>query len=341
MAFQKSKTSNNLITRSISSCSILLFISFFLAIGSCREGVQKTLPSSTGKTGEIIVALEDRFIGSTVEEAIRGCLESEHPALPQPEERFRISIVPKTAFLGLLKNHKNILIVETGEGDTKVSVKRNVWALPQLACRIKGNSEKELTAFINKEPTLIANEYTKEEHRRLIAKFEKSKDLKLEEYLIETHSLSMAIPKGFSIAANKEKFSWIRKETAETSIGLLVYEYPYKDSSSLFTKPLIAARDSVTKLYVPGPAKGSYMSTMKDFIPISRSIYFDKRSAVELKGLWKVIGDFMGGPFISYSIADLNTGRIVCIEGYVYAPKYSKRGYVLQIESILLSMKIQ
>jgi hypothetical protein len=253
--------------------------------------------------------------------------------------------------LGLLKNHKNILIVESTKlkyktpfdppSEANLNTKRNVWASPQLACRIKGNNEKDLTAFINKESTLIANEYTKEEHRRLIAKFEKSKDRKLEEYLIETHSLSMAIPKGFSIAANKEKFSWIRKETAETSIGLLVYEYPYKDSSSLFAKPLIAARDSVTKLYVPGPAKGSYMSTMKDFIPISRTIYFDKKSAVELKGLWKVIGDFMGGPFISYSIADLNAGRIVCIEGYVYAPKYSKRGYVLQIESILLSMKIQ
>ena len=107
----------------------IFILGFFLAL-SCGEVNEKTLPASTGKTGEIIVVLEDRFIGSIVEESLRNCLECEHPALPQPEALFRISIVPKSAFTGLLKNHKNLLIVKYNKKDPALIEKKRYLGVP-------------------------------------------------------------------------------------------------------------------------------------------------------------------------------------------------------------------
>ena len=60
---------------------------------------------------------------------------------------------------------------------------------------------------------------------------------------------------------------------------------------------------------------------------------------MELRGLWNVKGDFMGGPFVSYAILDTNHNKILYLEGFVYAPKYNKRNYIKRLEAILLSLK--
>lgn len=64
---------------------------------------------------------------------------------------------------------------------------------------------------------------------------------------------------------------WLRRETDDMSMGLLIYETPYRDTSDLNPQHLVAVRDSVVKKYVPGPLDGTYMTTDKNmFILFSR-----------------------------------------------------------------------
>jgi hypothetical protein len=59
----------------------------------------------------------------------------------------------------------------------------------------------------------------------------------------------------------------------------------------------------------------------------------------EMRGMWKVVNDFMGGPFLSYTFVDNRTGKLVTVEGFYYEPNQKKRNMMLQLEAIAYSLK--
>ena len=57
-----------------------------------------------------------------------------------------------------------------------------------------------------------------------------------------------------------------------------------------------------------------------DVLPSYEEVEFDGHFALEVRGLWKMENDFMGGPFYSLTIVDEARGRLLTVEGYAYAP---------------------
>ena len=104
---------------------------------------------------------------------------------------------------------------------------------------------------------------------------------------------------------------------------------------------IIRVRDSIVEKYIPGPIDGSYMTTDKEFLkPVFKTLPdFPAGYAVETRGLWNVVGDFMAGPFVSYSIVNPESDKIITAEGWVYYPNKDKRDLLRQLESILYSLK--
>ncbi len=68
--------------------------------------------------------------------------------------------------------------------------------------------------------------------------------------------------------------------------------------------------------------------------------YEGEHYAVLMKGLWTVVNDFMGGPFVLNVVLDQKNERVVYMMGYVYAPEGKKRNMMRQVESIIYSMQI-
>jgi hypothetical protein len=66
----------------------------------------------------------------------------------------------------------------------------------------------------------------------------------------------------------------------------------------------------------------------------------DSKYTFEMRGLWKVENEFMGGPFISYSVLDQEKSKILHLYGFVYAPKLNKRNYIRQLDAILRTAKL-
>ena len=98
-------------------------------------------------------------------------------------------------------------------------------------------------------------------------------------------------------------------------------------------------RNAMLKDLVPGQSKGSYMVTEMNF-PISfKHFDFQKNYAVEMRGLWKVNGDFMGGPFVNISFLDSVNNRIICMDAYVYYPNHNKRELLRELEAIMYTYK--
>ena len=106
-----------------------------------------------------------------------------------------------------------------------------------------------------------------------------------------------------------------------------------------FNNPGIEA--AIRELFGMEISDGSYMITSDAFKPGYQLFRLEGRLWCELRGFWDVEGDFMGGPFVSYTTVDTETNRIFTLDGYVYAPdlnKPRKRNYIRGIEHLLYTI---
>ena len=103
---------------------------------------------------------------------------------------------------------------------------------------------------------------------------------------------------------------------------------------------LIAARDSMTKKYIPGAIKGAYPIVAQKFgFPLINNLQIASRNGVEMRGLWESVRDKMGGPFYSFSFIDQSGQYIITVDGFVYAPEENKRDYLREVEAIVKSIR--
>ena len=87
------------------------------------------------------------------------------------------------------------------------------------------------------------------------------------------------------------------------------------------------------KVNIPGAREGMYMSTdslMTDVRPTSVQGDY----ALEARGLWRIKGDFMGGPFVSYTTVNTQTNEVITLDCYVYSPSLPKRNYMRSLEHL-------
>lgn len=317
--------------------NFILVLLVAISISSCSESKSKD-PNSTGRASEIImVTTEGKWTGP-VGDSVRKTLTNSMEGLPADESEFTVVFIPQKNFSKLLQSHRNVLIVDINaqNGASKVETLKNVWSHPQRVIKIIASSD---TAFFNifaKHSEAIRELFNQNERARFSAQNSLSRNFEVEKLLSEGFGINMVIPKNFYKAKKTNDFVWLRSEATTMSLGLMIYTYPYKDTAQLNPKAVLAARDLFTKLYIPGPTEGSYMTTEREnYEPVSRKLLFKNLYAVETRGLWRTEGDFMGGPFINYAIVDAPRQRIIVFDGYVYYPNKPKRNYIRQLESII------
>ncbi|PCH97827.1 MAG: hypothetical protein COB85_02430 [Bacteroidetes bacterium] len=317
--------------------SLLLFTFAFIA---CDTNKSELLPGSTGKSGEVIVVIAQNHWESSLGSAIRKVLAQPYPALPQEESLFNVVNVKTAAFKGILRRHKNILYLDIRDSSKEAMVKKKeVWAKGQIVVTIYANNNLAAAKLILSRSQKLISYFADADRYRLMKGYSKIKNKKVIDELEKNLQIKLSIPMGYDVASKANRFMWIRKETGETSQGLFIYDYPYTDKKSFSVESIVHFRDSLTRAYVPGALEGSYMKVVKEFPPVVKEVSFNDNYAIEVRGLWDVEGDFMGGPYLSYTILDIEHNRVICAEAYVYAPKFSKRDYLRQMEAILLTLK--
>ncbi len=322
--------------------SLIVFFPFlFVSCGNEKSG----LPKSTGKTAEIIVVTDSKAVWkSEIGESIRQFFSQEYAILPQPEPLFNLINIRLEDFnkSQLFQFHHNIFIVQIDKksSEPKLEVQKDHWTSPQRVVIMQAPNDTSLVNFFNEKKQIIAGIFTTCEHERLISTFKAFKELKVQNAIKENFHFTLTIPSGFYVAKKMADFAWIRKETDKNSQGLLIYTYAYTDTSAFSPERIISYRDTITKAYIPGPSEGSYMTVADEYVePVSTRINFNGMFAVKTIGLWRLEGDFMGGPFINYTFIDEKRNLVVTIDGYVYAPNAPKRNLLMQLEAIIYSLK--
>ena len=299
---------------------------------------------SVGGTSEVLLITQnDEQWNGQMGQAVRDFFEQEQYGLPQPEKNFKVAHINIDAFNDMFKRHRNLIIAKIDE-DIKnplVETQKNWMSEPQYVIRITAPSEESWVKVFESQKEGLKLMFDQNERERFMEFFRPTTDSKIVAQLKKKFGVTMNIPEGYFIGVDQDDFMWIRKETDDMSMAFMVYELPYKDTSDFNPDNIIRVRDSIAKKYIPGPIDGSYMTTDKDFlVPVFQTLpKFPAGYAVETRGLWNVVGDFMAGPFVSYSIVNPEHNKIITAEGWVYYPNKNKRDLLRQQESILYSLK--
>ena len=82
------------------------------------------------------------------------------------------------------------------------------------------------------------------------------------------------------------------------------------------------------------------MATETRLDQIQNITKYNGNYASEMRGLWRVKNDFMGGPYISLAVLDESNQRVIVAFGYVYAPSKEKRNFLRQVEAMIYSLKL-
>ena len=294
--------------------------------------------SSSGKTCEVLLAIDKQVnIGATAD-LLDSILRETQPGLPQPEPRFDVVTVPVSSLHNtqMFQMHRNIIQCDVTPGNPdKLYIGHDKWASPQVMVDVAASNDSSLRALLRQHASTIRRELYLAEHRRMEGAFFRDRNVELMQRFEKKFGFSMIFQQDYRWAREDADFVWIRKETKDFSLGILVHTMPYRDETQLTPEKIDNRLDTMMRREVPGPAEGSYMGTERRLEIDHRQVDYEGIDyCIETRGQWRVFGDFMGGPFVCYSLLSPDHTQVVDILGFVYCPRFDKRDYLMQVEGI-------
>lgn len=337
----------------------VLYFSFLIFFSSC----QLPKKNAVGKEKEIIViadSLEFTNFANSIQYVFEKFIYT-----PQPEKFF---ILNRKGFeeLNKFKNRKNIIIIaplnsesETAQylntvfdslskakvyEDKGVSVnKYNLWANNQLVMYITAPTFEDLNRFLLNNGDRLFYAFQNISNKRLYEslynpKYER-KDI--EAKILFQHNWFIYVQADFHLAINDtlNNFVWLRRAPgSEMERWIFVYYVDNASPEALHIDTIKQIRNKITEKYYRSSDDQHYVLLEDNFFNAMEA-NFNGRYAIATQGLWKMSDLGMGGPFINYTFYDEKQKRLYMLDASVYAPKFSKRDIIQQLDVILQSFK--
>ncbi|HPR31181.1 MAG TPA: DUF4837 family protein [Prolixibacteraceae bacterium] len=322
----------------------LLLAGTLTILHSCSNRSQTSMMKNvTGKAGELVVVIPQDIWAGETGQTMKEILAQPHLGLPQDEPIFDVISIPHEAFADIFKTTRSLLLVtvQPSADSTGVTFQRNTYAYTQTIVSIRARNAGELRDLFLEASDKIIAFYLKAEKDRMVMNYAKYNEKVVSKATEEQFGITLNVPPGFVVAEKTDDFMWLRYEKTldDFDQGIFIYTYPYESDSTFTLDYLLAKRNIFLKNHVPGPIEGSYMTTERELPILLNTLKKNGNYAAEMRGLWRVENDFMGGPFISLSILDLLQKRVVTFDAYVYAPGKNKRNLLWQVESMIQSVQ--
>ncbi|PLX09729.1 MAG: hypothetical protein C0598_11620 [Marinilabiliales bacterium] len=323
---------------------LILIVSTLLF--SCTQQTKSKKPRSIGNTSEIIVVVQnENQWDDTIGVSIKKAFAADQYGLNQSEAMFRLSHVKQKDLSDLLRKHHNLFVVNIDRSAKKplLEYSDNLYSEPQSVYKLTASSEDEFVRIFNNNVDRFIQSFQKTDRDRILEVFRSTQNAEAVTQVKKKTGIKMVIPKDFYLAKDLNDFIWLRKEQVDMSQALFIISDEYIDTLQFSKESILSRIKTSLKNNVPGAVYNSYMSIDEEFIPpVSKVITdFPGEYAVEMTGAWKVVNDFMGGPFKAYTFYNSSTNKIVTIMGYVYKPNSDKRNLLKQVEAMIYSIKIE
>lgn len=321
---------------------LAVLIVLVCTILSCNEGTkqnQRMVPKSSGNLYNVSVVVDNELWNGNVGDAIRDVLTTVVPGLPQPEPMFDINQIPPQVFSGFAAKNRIVLKIEKSD-KSEIKIATDAYAQPQKVIVISGPNNTKLIEVLkaNKDKILDTFKNQEIEARQALTNNSLHTNNNIEKKL----GISIKFPSIYRIAKEDGDFFWVRKNLTTGTNNFMVYQVPLDaiDKEGDITQQIITIRDSVGKKYIPGPIDGSYMKTEEAYTPFLFTTIIDNKPTYEVRSTWDIEGTYNAGPFVNYMVEDKINNRYVVLEGFTFAPSVNKRDYILELESIIKSLKI-
>lgn len=319
--------------------SILLF--------SCTDEGAKTLPSGNGREGELLVVIDTFYWKGKTGNAIIRTLGRDMDALPQDEPLFALFNVEHKNFEKLLQRNINLLLIEIDKNAEKVKLSKatDLWATNQIVLKIIGKNDLEIADYINSNGELLEVYFLEAERKRMRSDIRKISDKVLGKKIAEK-GIEIDIPQGFQIVEEQGNLIWLKQTLLKQHAGnsneiiknIILYSEDYISENQFDTNYIHQLRDSLGKKYIVGN-KGEYWTTEYLYKPLYKNFNHNGAYAASIKGLWKLEGFYMGGPFVQYAILDEKNAKVWYAMIFVFCPQFDKRSYVRELEAMLSGIK--
>lgn len=322
-------TISKILTSSLYAVSLLL--------ASCSMNENYVKPPATGKIGDLVVIIDKVHWDSEPGDSLRGIFSRPYPMLPQIEKTFNLLSMPYTAFNPSMQLHRNIVMVNISKEYplAKIMTQHDTWATPQIVVNIVGPDAHSVSTVMSEKKELLIDLFEQAECSRQSEIAVQYEEAPIRQSIEKAFNIRMYVPNGYTILTQKENFIWMENRTNRANQGIMIYSYPFTEDSTFTVKYLVNKRNAILHKFVPGQRDSSWMTTAKYPTPMLKIKKLKEQVYGELRGLWDVENDYMGGPFVSRSYVDRKENRIVTVEGYVYAPQSDKRDYLRRVEGVI------
>lgn len=325
---------------------IVIFFATILFAACGQQGGTTQKKGSSGKTLEMLVVADRSVYAGDTKQLIDSLFKQPQMGLPQPEPMFDVVNIPTSSFYNteMFRVHRNVLVCDIKEDNpNKAYQYADRWAAPQVVFELAASSRHALDSMIEHLAPRIIKEMHEADYRRIAKAFGGIAGYDLMHKVEQQFGFSLTLSNEFQMAnANNPSsdFAWIRKEAKDFGIGVLVSVADYTDTAVFRQEVILDRLDTLMRRHVPGPSDSSYMATERrlDIYTVKTSIG-GSPYAVETRGCWRLMGDFMGGPFVCYTLLDPQQRQVITLTGYVYCPRFNKRDYLMQVDGICHSIK--
>lgn len=299
------------------------------------------LPQAGGAAYEMLVIMGNEQWERPVGRALFEVLDTDLPGVAQPERQFRISRIDPSSYNGMFKIFRNIIRVDIQSiySSAKMKFSRDTYARGQMIMTLQAHDEDQLQTFLQQNGQQLLDFFNRAELNRQIQALSEQHNNVMSEKVREMFGCDVWIPLEINKFKVGDNFIWASTNRGSKDLNFVIYSYPYTDVNTFTLDYYIAMRDKVMKANIPGGPEGSYMTTQHDFVDV-KDITVKGEYAQMARGLWRVQGDHMGGPFVAQSRVDVANNRVVVVEGFVYAPESLKRNLIRMLEASLYTLQL-
>ena len=293
---------------------------------------------STGKAGEMILAMDSALWTTEAQNAIIAVLQQPQKGLNQQEPMFDIIRCSNKDFASSFMRHRNIVQFDCSSnysGNT-IEIKKDAYTSPQIHVVIKGNDQNQCYQLFMEHQDEIIKALYDNDIARLQNAQRKLNNPALEEKVLKKFGIRLTIPDDYFVGREETDFLWLCYRTPKNDRFVMIYKTP---ATELTRDSLVAARNRITKAYIQGAVLGAYpiVSEISGY-PITDSIKIHYHEGVEQRGFWESVNDKMGGPFYSFTTMTADGSSCITVDGFVYAPQENKRDYLREVEAIVKSI---
>ena len=318
---------------------LFAFAALAFILSSCNN-ISTGWMSASSATNEVLVIIDKDEWMEPQGRALFDVLNASMPGMPQKEANFKILQIDPKNFTSTFKMARNIVMVDVSSDytDTKMSSENNKFASGQIVLTFRSHDNESLINYLQENQQQIVDYLVKKELER-IALWLKKDAATPKTRIRNTFGFEIDYPKGLANITEDKNFFWATNNSAESRQDIVIYSLPYTSEKMFEGDSLLAIRNRVLGQHIKG-SFDSQMSTSKYYQPDYRRIETNGIFRAEMRGLWEMTSDMMGGPFVMQAFVNENTGRVIFVDVMVYAPEKKKRNLIRNLEGSFYTINI-